>query len=86
MPTYEYIAVNAAEACDHCRTGFEVRQGMSDAPLAKCPKCGNPVRRVIGAVGISTRKSTKSLLSDDNIKKHGFTRLVNEGGGRFRKT
>lgn len=86
MPTYEYIAVNAAQACDHCRAGFEVRQSMSDEALAKCPKCGNAVRRVIGAVGISTRKSTKSLLSDDNIKRHGFTRLVKEREGKYRKT
>ena len=86
MPTYDYIAVNTAEACEHCRAGFEVRQSMSHEALRKCPQCGNAIRRVIGAVGISTRKSAKSVLSDDNIKKHGFTRLVNEGDGKFRKT
>ncbi|NOZ22672.1 MAG: zinc ribbon domain-containing protein [Planctomycetes bacterium] len=85
MPTYEYIAVNAAKACDHCRAGFEVRQRMSDEPLKNCPQCGNAVQRVISAVGISTRKSTKSLLSDENIKKHGFTRLVKEDEGKYRK-
>jgi len=27
--------------------------------------------------------STKKLLSDDNLKKHGFKKLVNAGGGKF---
>ncbi len=85
MPTYDYIAVDTAKACDHCRAGFEIRQSMSDDALVKCPKCENPIRRVIGAVGICTQKSTKSLLSDDNIKRHGFTKLVKEDEGKYRK-
>lgn len=85
MPTYQYIAVKPEESCPHCRDGFETRQNMSDPPLKQCPRCNYDIRRVITAVGISTRKSTRSLLSDENIKKHGFTKLVNEGDGKFRK-
>lgn len=85
MPTYEYIAKDKARACANCRSGFEVRQRMSDEPLRACPKCGAPVERVIVAVGISTHTLSKRLLTDQSLKKHGFTKLVNEGDGKFRK-
>lgn len=86
MPTYEYQAVDPAVACEKCRERFEVRQSMRDEPLATCPACGRPVHRVVSLCGISTAQSTKSMLSDKNLKAKGFTKLVNEGGGKFRKT
>ena len=57
MPTYEY-------RCDDCGHAFERQQKMSDAPVKKCPQCGKPVRRVIGAVagfvrGTSTPCTTR---------------------------
>ncbi len=85
MPTYEYEAADPAHACERCRTRFEVRQSMRDEPLARCPACGGPVQRLISACGISTQGSERSMLSDRNLKRHGFTKLVNEGGGKFRK-
>ncbi len=39
MPSYDY-------RCEKCGT-FEVRQGMSDAPLAACPTCGGKVDKLI---------------------------------------
>lgn len=42
MPTYEY-------RCEKCRKKFELLQRMSDKPVAKCPKCGGRVERLIGA-------------------------------------
>ena len=42
MPVYEY-------ECAHCRVIYEVRQGMSDPPLAACPRCTEPVNRIISA-------------------------------------
>ncbi|GAB4121001.1 MAG: zinc ribbon domain-containing protein [Sideroxydans sp.] len=33
MPIYEY-------RCSHCGAQKEVMQKMSDAPLTKCPECG----------------------------------------------
>ncbi|MGQ9649189.1 MAG: FmdB family zinc ribbon protein [Phycisphaerae bacterium] len=86
MPTYEYRAVDRQEACDYCRERFEVRQSMSEEPLTACPKCGDPVERVISLCTVSTAQSVKSMLSDKNLKSKGFTKLVNEGDGRFRKT
>ncbi|MGD0880599.1 MAG: FmdB family zinc ribbon protein [Acidimicrobiales bacterium] len=45
MPTYEY-------RCDHCAKNFDVVQSFHDDPLAECPTCGSPVRKVFGSVGI----------------------------------
>jgi putative FmdB family regulatory protein len=85
MPTYEYRAADPRTGCDRCRQCFEVRQSIHDAPLAACPDCGQAVERLISRCGISTTPSTKTMLSDKNLKAKGFTKLVNEGGGRFRK-
>jgi putative FmdB family regulatory protein len=86
MATYEYRSLEPDKACEHCRDRFEFRQSMSDEPLKSCPKCGGPVERVISLCSVSTTQSTRSMLSDKNLKQKGFTKLVNEGGGRFRKT
>ncbi|MFH1748303.1 MAG: zinc ribbon domain-containing protein [Planctomycetota bacterium] len=85
MPIYEYQAVDEEHACDHCRARFEVKQSMRDDPLTQCPQCGAPITRVISRCAVSTTQSTKSMLSDKNLKEKGFTKLVNEGGGKFRK-
>ena len=42
MPTYEY-------ECEKCGTTFERFQSIKEKPVEKCPKCGGPVRRLIGA-------------------------------------
>lgn len=85
MPTYEYQAKDPHKACEHCRERFEVQQSMHDRPLKKCPQCGGQVARAVSLFGINTTPSAKSMLSDKNLKAKGFTKLVNEGGGRFRK-
>ena len=85
MPTYEYQAADPHQACPHCRERFEVHQSMRDAPLTACPQCGAKVARLISRCGVVTQMSEKSLLSDKNLKAKGFTKLVNEGGGKFRK-
>ena len=45
MPTYEY-------ACRSCGEHHDVVQSFGDEPLASCPTCGGPVRKVFGAVGV----------------------------------
>lgn len=42
MPTYHY-------RCTADGYEFDVHQSFSDAPLTACPKCGQPVKRVIHA-------------------------------------
>ena len=84
MPTYVYRREDGEKGCDHCAESFEVVQSMKDEPLTSCPECGGAVSRVIVPPNIG--KSTKSLLSDKNLKRHGFERLVKEDKGRYRKT
>ena len=42
MPTYEY-------QCDSCHRVFEIRQRISEPPLATCDACGGAVRRLLSA-------------------------------------
>jgi putative FmdB family regulatory protein len=45
VPVYEYV-------CQSCQHRFEAKQKMSDAPLSSCPRCGQPVSKVISASAI----------------------------------
>jgi len=47
MPIYEYQSLESQNACDQCRSIFEVFQGIHDDPLSICPSCGNKIRKVI---------------------------------------
>ncbi len=46
MPIYEY-------ECAPCLVIYEVRQGMSDPPLATCPRCKEPVTRIMSAPNVN---------------------------------
>ena len=85
MPTYVYQKTDDALGCAHCTEPFEVTQSMKDDALTACPECGGPVRRLITPPNIGGR-SEKSMLSDKNLKRHGFERLVKEDKGVYRKT
>ncbi len=45
MPTYEY-------QCKSCSHRFEIWQKMTAEPLAICPECNGPIRRVLFPAGI----------------------------------
>ena len=45
MPLYEYRAKE--NGCELCRQRFEVRQGINDPLLERCPHCGAPLERLI---------------------------------------
>jgi len=47
MPIYEFQAINPDKACQSCRYGFEILQRINEKPLAKCPDCGQPVKKII---------------------------------------
>ena len=47
MPIYEYCARDVKKACPRCRHPFEALQGINEKPMATCPECGRPVRKVI---------------------------------------
>lgn len=83
MPTYEYALAGDERGCPLCRKGFDIQQGMQEESLKECPRCGAAVRRVIGNVNVATHQREKTLLSDSNLKRHGFKKLRNEGDGKF---
>jgi hypothetical protein len=68
---------------------FEVRQSMSDEPLAEHPTTGEPVRRVIQAPNIGGRHSEAGIKNrlDDNerLEKLGFTKYEKIGKGAYEK-
>ena len=74
MPVYEYEHVS-----EPCGIGkiFEVTQSIKDRPLARCPECGRPVRKLISMVGISVPKTNAEL------KDLGFTKLVKRDDGVY---
>ena len=82
MPVYQYQVLENEKGCPDCRKGFEVEQRMSDDRLETCPRCGAKVRRIISAPNIATHWR-QSILSDANLRRHGFKKLNNEGDGRF---
>lgn len=74
MAVYEYEHESRP-----CRLGktFEWEQAMSEAPLAKCPQCGRPVKRLISAPHLSFPKG------DAELKSQGFTKLVRKEKGVY---
>ncbi|HRU52413.1 MAG TPA: zinc ribbon domain-containing protein [Planctomycetota bacterium] len=82
MPIYVYQAKDIEKGCKKCQPSFEIMQRFQDNALTNCPDCNTPIHRVIQVAGISIGK--KYMLSDDNLKKHGFSKLINEGDGKFR--
>lgn len=83
MPTYRYTA--KTDGCETCLDGFEVLQALSEDALTECPSCKTPIRRVIGgATCVTTQRwNEKKLLSDDNLRKNGFKKLVKTGDGKY---
>ncbi|MBC24083.1 MAG: FmdB family transcriptional regulator [Phycisphaerae bacterium] len=85
MPIYVYeIITKDGSVGEH----FQVMQKMTDPPLQAHPETGEPVRRVISAPNLPgkyTDAATKSMLSDKNLDRLGFTKYDNAGGGHFEK-
>ncbi len=87
MPIYCYRATDPSSACDHCRQTFEVKQKMSDEPLKECPECGCEIERIIAPYGVYFYTDReKQMLSDKNLSRMGFTKLVREDKGVYRRT
>ena len=67
MAIYEYEHIQ--DVCDLGKR-FDMEQSMQDQPLTQCPRCNQPVKKLISLTNISTPK-TNSELRD-----LGFTKLV----------
>ena len=75
MPTYQYACTNPEGKHE-----FELVQSFSDAPVAVCPECGAPVRKVYGSVGVVFKgsgfyrtDSRKASASSDSASSNGST-------------
>ena len=68
MPTYGYL-------CPSCGP-FELFQGMKEAALEKCPKCGSPVKRQISGGAGFIFKGSGFYATD--YRSGEYTRRENE--------
>jgi putative FmdB family regulatory protein len=50
MPTYSYRCTS----CDHA---FDIQQSFSDDSLTTCPECGQALRKVFNAIGVTFQGS-----------------------------
>ncbi|MDZ4815763.1 MAG: zinc ribbon domain-containing protein [Verrucomicrobiota bacterium] len=80
MPIYEYQCLE--KGCEYCTPRFEVMQRMSDSHLTACPKCGEPVHRLISTIGIGTTRDSGSY---SDAKKAGFTVLKKRDKGVYER-
>lgn len=83
MPLYSYKAKNSEKSCEYCKDGFETFQGIREETLEYCPECENEIVRIMHAAVQKRDDSNKTILSEENLKKHGFKKLINVGGGKF---
>ena len=74
MPLYEYE--HTEQPCPIGRV-FEICQSLKERPLNKCPKCGQPIKKLISLVGLSMPKSNSEL------RDLGFTKLVKRDDGIY---
>lgn len=74
MAVYEYEHTTAA-----CSLGrmFEVEQSIHDKPLVRCPRCNEPVHKLISRINIKTSRSNAEL------RDLGFTKLVKRDDGVY---
>jgi putative FmdB family regulatory protein len=77
MPNYDY-------ECRHCNHVFEVFQRITDDPISHCPKCGGPVKRLIGG-GIGVIFKGSGFYTTDYKRSSASTEGV-KGNGRDKKT
>lgn len=83
MPIYEYRAKILEKSCSYCKNGFDYFQTINSSPLITCPNCGSEVVRIFHPTPTVRDSSDRKILSDDNLRKHGFKKLVNVGDGKF---
>ena len=83
MPIYEYAPDAPEDACDDCRAGFEVLQGIREARLDACPECGAPCHRVVSAFSVRGRYDR---TDPKNLEAMGFSQYRRGSDGRYQKS
>lgn len=56
---------------------FEMQQSLTDEPIKTCPRCGEPVQKIVSKISISCPKSNRQL------RDLGFTKLVKRDDGVY---
>jgi hypothetical protein len=87
MPTYVYELLD--KRGEPTGETFEYVQSMKDAALTRHPDTGQPCRRAIVAPAIASNASpikAKSLLSNKNLERLGFTKYERKGKGYMERT
>ena len=81
MPIYEYVPDD--DACDACRNGFEVLQGLNEPRLDACPECGAACHRVISSFAVPGRYSR---TDPKNLEALGFSQYRKGSDGKYEKS
>lgn len=63
MPTYEY-------QCQKCKKHHEAFQSITAKPLAKCPKCGGRLQRLLGSGSGFLFKGSGFYITDYRSKSY----------------
>jgi len=87
MPTYVYEILD--DRGEGTGEWFEYVQPMREDALTEHPETGAPVRRVPQAPNIAGKWSdmkAKSVLSDKNLDRLGFTKYQRKGEGYMERT
>jgi putative FmdB family regulatory protein len=74
MPIYEY-------QCQSCGHAFETMQRLADAPLALCPKCEGPLKKLISAPAFQF-KGSGWYVTDYSRSGGGKSGPSTEAGGK----
>jgi predicted nucleic acid-binding Zn ribbon protein len=86
MPIYVYEALTQDGSDGET---FELLQSMSAEPLTVHPETGQAIRRIPARTAIGGTWSDgamKQSISDEKLKRHGFTKYVKSGDGTYEKT
>lgn len=74
MPIYEY-------ECRSCGKRTELLQRMADAPLAACPQCGGPVKKLISSPAFQFKGSGWYVTDYAGKKSGAETKSEDKGEG-----
>lgn len=83
MPIFDYRCAEG-EGCPRCGPGFEHLEKLGAEPLATCPDCGAPLKRLIGAPALAIGGA--HLQKEKKIGDAGFTQYKKIGKGVYEKT
>ena len=80
MPLYEYELCEGD--CKVCGGRFALNRPLSAKPLAHCPACKKPVRKILSTFSTPTKLKP---LSVSDAKKAGFTVLKKVSKGEYER-